>query len=98
MYGRHDIFDGHMGHELEDFIPNIEEEFPIHFSGISRPRFEDDDDFWYSDPYFNEICAEECALFEEEKEAEVEEQDFAFFRFETAPLRHLRKKKTRGRF
>jgi hypothetical protein len=98
MYDRHDIFDGYTGHELEDFIPNIEEEFPVHFSGISKPRFEDNDDFWHDDPYFSEICPEECARFEEEQEVEVEEQELTFFRFETAPLRHLRKKKMQRRF
>jgi hypothetical protein len=98
MYDRHDIFYGYTGHEMEDFIPDIEEEFPIHFPGISRPRFEDDDDFWHDDLYFDEICTKECARFEEEQEARAEEQELAFFHFETAPLRHLRKKRVQKRF
>ncbi len=93
MSERYDIFDDYMGCVLEDFIPDIEVEFPIHFSGISKPGPEEDDYFWYNTPYFDEICAVECAIFEEEHEHVKEEEDLAFFRFETAPLRHHRKKK-----
>lgn len=93
-----DILIPGLGISMDDFDVIQDEFFPIHFPNKSK---EGPNNFWQGKDacidIVSEACAAESAAWEMNEENSLEEAEKQFFKLESAPPRHIKKKRYRNR-